>query len=195
MIELKNISRTFAGKYRVLDNISMKIDEGEAIAILGPSGSGKTTLLDIIGTLLTPSEGSYIFNGTNIALMSEKKISEIRNTNFGFIFQSFNIIRTWSVYKNMELPFKYNPIKVSDKKTRIINALTGVSMEDKFNQKSRVLSTGEQQRVAIARALVLEPKIILADEPTGNLDSENGKIVINLLFDIWKKGKTIIVIT
>lgn len=198
MIFLENVSKVFgvkSNKVYALNNISLKIGQGEALAILGPSGSGKTTLLEIIGTLLNVSTGNYFFKNKNIVLFKDKELARLRNQSFGFVFQTFNLIPKLTAFQNVALPFVYSSVKKNERKEKINNALELVGMTHKTSSLVNLLSGGEQQRIAIARAIVMKPSIILADEPTGNLDSENGEKIIHLLLDLWKKGHTIIIIT
>lgn len=198
MISLNGIYKIYASDHsetKALNGLSLEIKKNEAIAILGPSGSGKTTLLDILGTLSLPTSGTYTLFDKSIYSLPEKEIAGLRNLHFGFVFQTFNLLSDKSVYHNVELPLTYSSVSKKDYDQRILEALKETRMEHKKNALSGYLSGGEQQRVAIARALVLNPEIILADEPTGNLDSENGLHILSLLLGLWKKGKTLIMIT
>ncbi|MCK5708354.1 MAG: ABC transporter ATP-binding protein [Candidatus Aureabacteria bacterium] len=198
MITLKNIHKTFGKKpYEVhaIRGADLNIEKGEAVAIFGPSGSGKTTLLEIIGVLSKITIGEYFIGNENVSLMKDSKKAYLRNSRFGFVFQTFNLIPDMTVYHNVEVPLQYSKDIKGKKKDLIKAAIESVSLSHKCWQVANKLSGGEKQRASIARAIVLEPDIILADEPTGNLDSENGKIVIDLLMDFWKRGKTLILIT
>ena len=198
MISLHQIFKIYTSDHsetKALNGLSLEIKKNEAIAILGPSGSGKTTLLDILGTLSLPTSGSYTLFQQSIYSLPEKEIARLRNLHFGFVFQTFNLLPDRSVYENVELPLTYSSTPKQDYPQRIMEALREVRMEHKKDALAGYLSGGEQQRAAIARALVLDPEIILADEPTGNLDSENGDHILKLLLGFWNKGKTLIMIT
>ncbi|MGL5749119.1 MAG: ABC transporter ATP-binding protein [Paraclostridium sp.] len=199
LIELKNIQKYYPvgkDKLHVLKSINIDIKKGEFIMIMGKSGSGKTTLLNILGFLDNFSEGNYVFKGTDVTDLSEKERSKFRNTNIGFVFQQFNLIPTLSIYKNVELPMIYNnKYSKEEKETRIKKNLEMVGLLDKINQKPLELSGGQQQRITIARALVNEPDIIFADEPTGALDTDTSRDIMELLKDLNNKGKTVIMVT
>ena len=198
MISLEQIFKIYTTEHsetKALNGLSLHIKKNDAIAILGPSGSGKTTLLDILGTLSLPTKGSYTLFDKSVYSLQEKEIARLRNLHFGFVFQTFNLLPDKSVYHNVELPLTYSAVPKSDYEQKIIEALKETRMEHKRYALAGYLSGGEQQRVAIARALVLNPEVILADEPTGNLDSENGEHVLKLLLGLWNKGKTLIMIT
>ena len=198
MIRLDGISKTYGRSetaVRALEDISLDICQGEAIAVLGRSGSGKTTLLDIIGTLTRPTWGKYFLRDLEIPLFSDAKTAQLRGRAFGFVFQSFNLLPDRSVYQNIALAFKYRKNRGTDINHRVENALEHVRLDHKRDANIRNLSGGEQQRVAIARAIVTKPDIILADEPTGNLDTATGSAIISLLFRLWENGKTLIVVT
>jgi len=194
MIKVENVSKSF-GSLKVLKNINLEIKAGEFVAIMGKSGSGKSTLLNIIGALDTADEGNIIVDGKNLNAFSGKQAACFRNSAFGYIFQSFHIEPTYSVFKNIEIPLLIAKKNKNERISRINEVLNKVSLGDKINIKSAVLSGGEKQRVAIARALSNNPKIILADEPTGNLDTENGKLVMGLLKTLAKDSITIILVT
>lgn len=199
IISLKDIEKDYImgdGFYRALKGISFDVHEGDFISIMGPSGSGKSTLMNIIGTLDTATEGEYIFNDLNITKYTEDELAQVRNEKIGFVFQSFNLIPRVDVYHNVERPMLYNSkISRSERRERIISALKTVSLEDKVSNMSNQLSGGQIQRVAIARALVMNPEIILADEPTGNLDSATSHEVMRFFQELNRQGKTIILIT
>jgi len=180
-----------------IDDISFSVEKGELISITGTSGSGKSTLLHVLGLLDNPSGGSYILNGKNVEKLSGRDSAYERNQNIGFVFQSFNLLRRASVYRNVELPLLYSTkIKKSDRKNQIEHVLEQVGLADRSRNKSNELSGGQQQRVAIARALVTNPEFILADEPTGNLDTKRGKEIIDILVRLNKeRGTTIIIVT
>lgn len=195
MIELKNISRVYTDgeETTALKNINLKIDDGEFVAIVGPSGCGKSTLLNVLGLLDAPDSGEYTLNGKKVNETSNKARAGLRNQHFGFVFQSFNLLPRTSAYDNVMLPLNYRG--GDSKKTRVLKMLEEVGLSDKISRTPNQLSGGQQQRVAIARALVGEPEVILADEPTGNLDTKTGIEIINLLKDINKKGKTVLFVT
>jgi putative ABC transport system ATP-binding protein len=198
LIELKNISKYYGeGERQVtaLENISIQINKGEFVAIAGPSGSGKSTLMNMIGCIDTQSNGEYYLDGTNITDMSDDELSEIRNKKIGFIFQGFNLISNLTAAENVELPLIYRGISKPLRKELSKKALEKVSLSHRLTHRPSQMSGGQQQRVAIARAIAAEPPIILADEPTGNLDSRSGKEVMRILYDLNSQGKTIILIT
>lgn len=182
--------------YQALKGISFDVHEGDFISIMGHSGSGKSTLMNIIGTLDSATEGKYIFNDLNITNYTEDELAKVRNEKIGFVFQSFNLIPRVSVYSNVERPMIYSKkIPRSQRRERILSALRTVHLEDKIDNLSNQLSGGQIQRVAIARALVMNPEIILADEPTGNLDSATSHDVMRFFQTLNEKGKTIVLIT
>lgn len=178
-----------------LDNMSLHIKEHEFVAIMGPSGCGKSTLLNILGLLDEPSSGSYLFNNIETTRLNENKGCDLRKENIGFVFQNFYLINELTAFENVELPLEYSGIKASERKRRVENALKSVQLSHRRNHFPSQLSGGQQQRVAIARAIVNEPKLILADEPTGNLDSKNGVEVMDLLTTLNDAGTTIIMVT
>ncbi|MFY8161850.1 MAG: ABC transporter ATP-binding protein [Candidatus Kapaibacteriota bacterium] len=178
-----------------LKSVSLKIFKNDYVAIMGPSGSGKSTLMNILGCLDTPTTGDYDFNNNNVSIMDDDELSEIRNKEIGFVFQTFNLLARSSALKNVELPLIYAGIKSSLREDLAIQALTNVGLADRMTHKPNELSGGQRQRVAIARALVNNPSIILADEPTGNLDSKTGYEIMKLFSDLWQKGNTIILVT
>jgi len=199
MIECQNITKIYKNgeiETHALKNISFKINDGEFVAIIGPSGSGKSTLMHILGCLDTPTSGEYIFEGKNISKLSDDELAEFRKNKIGFIFQMFNLLPRATVLRNVMLPLIYAGISPQKREERAKNALMASAFPKEFwHHFSNQLSGGMQQRVAIARALVNNPKIILADEPTGNLDSKTGDIVINTLIDLNKKGHTLVIVT
>lgn len=199
IVELKNINKFYkVGKEKahILKSINLNIKKGEFVMIMGKSGSGKTTLLNILGFLDKFDEGEYIFNNQDVTRLNESERSNFRNLNIGFIFQQFNLINTLNIYQNVELPMIYNnKYSKQEKKDQIENNLSIVGLLDKIKQKPVQLSGGQQQRVAIARALVNDPEIIFADEPTGSLDSDTGIEIMELLKELNKQGKTIIMVT
>ena len=193
--DLEKIYRTEEVETTALNKMQLEVKEKEFVAIMGPSGCGKSTLLNIIGMLDEPNTGTYIFNGIDVSKYNENKRSNLRKANIGFVFQSFNLIDELSVYENVELPLLYNNVKSSDRKLLIEQALESVQMMHRRNHFPSQLSGGQQQRVAVARAVVNSPKLILADEPTGNLDSTNGREVMQLLCSLNDKGTTIVMVT
>jgi len=193
--ELTKIFRTEEVETTALNKVTLNVKEGEYVAVMGPSGCGKSTLLNILGLLDNPSEGSYIFNGTEVANLKERDRTIFRKGNIGFVFQSFNLIDELNVYENVELPLIYLKMKSGERKKRVEDVLERMKIGHRAKHFPQQLSGGQQQRVAIARAVVANPKLILADEPTGNLDSKNGIEVINLLTELNKEGTTIIMVT
>jgi len=198
MLKLKNISKTYHGKYMdvpVLKNISLNVKQGDFMMIIGKSGCGKSTLLNILGCMDFANEGTYEFMQKDIDELSDKQLAFFRNQNIGFVFQSFNLINEISVCENIELPMGLAGIKAKERKKRATELLRLVGLEEKEKSMPLELSGGQQQRIAIARALANEPSVLLCDEPTGNLDEENGKMIMKLLEDLNKKGVTIIMVT
>jgi putative ABC transport system ATP-binding protein len=193
--DLTKIFRTEEVETTALNKVTLNVKEGEYVAVMGPSGCGKSTLLNILGLLDNPSSGSYIFNGTEVANLKERDRTIFRKGNIGFVFQSFNLIDELNVYENVELPLIYLKMKTSDRKKQVEDVLERMKIGHRAKHFPQQLSGGQQQRVAIARAVVANPKLILADEPTGNLDSKNGIEVINLLTELNKEGTTIIMVT
>ena len=198
MIKLNNIEKYYNNKIIktfVLRNINLEIEEGEFVSIMGPSGAGKTTLLNIIGMLDTPSEGEYFFFDEPVHKMNEKKLSELHKTYIGFVFQQYHLIDELTVYENLETPLLYQKVKSNDRKGRVAETLDRFNMVAKKDLFPNQLSGGQQQLVAIARAIIAQPKLILADEPTGNLHSEQGKEIMDLLKKLNQEGTTIIQVT
>jgi putative ABC transport system ATP-binding protein len=193
--DLTKIFRTEEVETTALNKVTLNVKEGEYVAVMGPSGCGKSTLLNILGLLDNPSSGSYIFNGTEVANLKERDRTIFRKGNIGFVFQSFNLIDELNVYENVELPLIYLKMKSADRKKSVEDVLERMKISHRAKHFPQQLSGGQQQRVAIARAVVANPKLILADEPTGNLDSKNGIEVINLLTELNKEGTTIIMVT
>jgi putative ABC transport system ATP-binding protein len=193
--DLTKIFRTEEVETTALNKVTLNVKEGEYVAVMGPSGCGKSTLLNILGLLDNPSSGSYIFNGTEVANLKERDRTIFRKGNIGFVFQSFNLIDELNVYENVELPLIYLKMKTGERKKRVEDVLERMKISHRAKHFPQQLSGGQQQRVAIARAVVANPKLILADEPTGNLDSKNGIEVINLLTELNKEGTTIIMVT
>ncbi len=198
MIKIENISKVFRTsevETVALNHVNLEINEGEFVAIMGPSGCGKSTLLNILGLLDNPTEGSYHLLGSEVATLKEKERTKVRKGKLGFVFQSFNLIDELNVYENVELPLTYLGIKASDRKKMVEAMLKRMNIGHRAKHFPQQLSGGQQQRVAIARALISNPKLILADEPTGNLDSKNGAEVMDLLTELNKEGTTIIMVT
>jgi putative ABC transport system ATP-binding protein len=193
--DLTKIFRTEEVETTALNKVTLNVKEGEYVAVMGPSGCGKSTLLNILGLLDNPTSGSYIFNGTEVANLKERDRTIFRKGNIGFVFQSFNLIDELNVYENVELPLIYLKMKSGDRKKSVEDVLERMKISHRAKHFPQQLSGGQQQRVAIARAVVANPKLILADEPTGNLDSKNGIEVINLLTELNKEGTTIIMVT
>jgi putative ABC transport system ATP-binding protein len=192
---LEKIYRTEEVETVALNNISFEIKEGEFVAIMGPSGCGKSTLLNIIGLLDDLDAGSFMFNNTEVAKFKERQRAEMRKHNIGFVFQSFNLIDELTVFENVELPLIYTGVGAAERKKIVDEVLDKIQIAHRRNHYPQQLSGGQQQRVAVARAVVNKPKLILADEPTGNLDSRNGNDVMQLLTDLNEQGTTIIMVT
>lgn len=198
MIRIENLSKVFRTEEvetTALNHVSLHVKQGEFVAIMGPSGCGKSTLLNIIGLLDNPSEGEYYFNGEEVGHLKEKQRTQVRKGNIGFVFQSFNLIDELNVYENVELPLIYLKKKAGEKKELVNKMLDRMNISHRSKHFPQQLSGGQQQRVAIARAVVAVPKLILADEPTGNLDSKNGVEVMNLLTELNQEGTTIVMVT
>lgn len=193
--DLCKVFRTEEIETTALNNVSFEIKGGEFVAIMGPSGCGKSTLLNILGLLDNPSSGSYELLGQEVANLKEKDRTKFRKGNIGFVFQSFNLIDELNVYENVELPLRYLNISASERKERVTAMLKRMNISHRAQHFPQQLSGGQQQRVAIARAVVSNPKLILADEPTGNLDSKNGKEVMELLQELNNEGTTIVMVT
>ncbi len=198
MIKLQNIEKFYNNKFiktYVLRNINLNIEEGEFVSVMGPSGSGKTTLLNIIGMLDTPSDGEYYFYDESVHKMSERKLSELHKMHIGFVFQQYHLIDELTVYENLETPLLYQKVKSNERKGRVAETLDRFKMVAKKDLFPNQLSGGQQQLVAVARAIIAEPKLILADEPTGNLHSDQGKEIMELLKKLNNDGTTIIQVT
>jgi putative ABC transport system ATP-binding protein len=193
--DLQKFYRTEEVETIALNKLTIDIKEGEFVAIMGPSGCGKSTLLNILGLLDDPDGGSYLFNGIEVADFNERKRADLRKHNIGFVFQSFNLIDELTVYENVELPLIYTGVPSSERVGRVEAVLEKMQIMHRRNHYPQQLSGGQQQRVAVARAVVNNPKLILADEPTGNLDSSNGNEVMELLTDLNEQGTTIIMVT
>lgn len=198
MIKVTNLSKVFRTEEietTALNEVSFEINEGEFVAIMGPSGCGKSTLLNILGLLDNPTEGSYELLGQEVANLKERERTKFRKGNLGFVFQSFNLIDELNVFENVELPLKYLNIGAAERKQRVTEILKRMNISHRSHHFPQQLSGGQQQRVAIARAVVSNPKLVLADEPTGNLDSKNGKEVMDLLTELNSEGTTIVMVT
>ena len=198
MIQISNLKKVFhySDVYTVaLGGINLEIDEGEFVAIMGPSGCGKTTLLNILGLLDNPSEGNYLLDGVEVSRLKESQRTALRKGKVGFIFQSFNLIDELNVEQNVELPLKYMGVKAEERKARVTETLRRLNIAHRAKHYPNELSGGQQQRVAIARAVICNPRLILADEPTGNLDTRNGKEVMDLLAELNDDGTTIVMVT
>ncbi|WP_227766093.1 ABC transporter ATP-binding protein [Zhaonella formicivorans] len=193
--ELTKVYKMGGMAVEVLRGIDLTVDQGEFVAIIGPSGSGKSTLMNILGCLDVPSSGKYWLNGKEISLLTDNQLAEVRNKHIGFVFQSFNLLPRLSALENVERPLVYRGIGRKERRKRAMEALARVGLKDRMFHRPTQLSGGQQQRVAIARALVGEPALILADEPTGNLDSVSGRDVMKLLTELHAQGRTIVLIT
>ena len=198
IIKIENIIKNYyvgTVVVKALRSISLNIEENEYVAIMGPSGSGKSTLMNLLGCLDTPTEGSYVLNGKDVSKMEDNELAEIRNSEIGFIFQTFNLLPRYNALENVTLPLIYAGKSKSDRIERAKEVLANVGLADRMDHKPNELSGGQRQRVAVARALVNKPSIILADEPTGNLDSKTSRDIMNLLDDIHELGNTVILVT
>jgi len=198
MIQLQNIKKVFRTEEIdtwALREVSLEVKDGEFVAIMGPSGCGKTTLLNIMGLLDKPTEGTYMLNGKEVSQLSERERTNIRKGTLGFVFQSFNLIDDLSVYENVELPLLYMGVPAKERRKRVTDILDRMAMSHRRGHYPCQLSGGQQQRIAVARAVVTNPKIILADEPTGNLDSKNSREVMDLLCQLHEQGTTIVMVT
>ena len=198
MIQVENIVKSFSTEEVVtiaLNGVSMEVQEGEFVAIMGPSGCGKSTLLNILGLLDNPNEGTYLLDGVEVARMKEADRTKLRRGRIGFVFQSFNLIDELTVEENIDLQLKYLNLSKAERKARVLEILRQVNMSHRAKHYPQQLSGGQQQRVAIARAVVGKPRIILADEPTGNLDSKHGKEIMELLAQLNAEGTTIVMVT
>src|SRR3954470_8228281 len=198
LIELRSVSKIYhlgGEEIRALDNVDLDIEAGEFISIIGPSGSGKSTLMHILGCLDSPSKGSIRLDGTEISAASMRELARIRNRKIGFVFQFFNLLPKLSVLQNVELPMIYSGLSARERRERAMDALKMVGLENRSKHRPMQISGGQQQRVAIARALVNNPKIVFADEPTGNLDSQTGEHILELFRKLSSEGRTIVLVT
>jgi len=198
MIEFKDVIKSFASgaiKTEVLKGVSFKVDKGEFVSIMAPSGTGKTTLLNILGCLMKATSGSYLFEERDIETLNDDQLSEIRNKKIGFVFQTFNLLEKTSALDNVLLPLVYSDIYPADASQKAVRLLEAVGLKERIHYKPNELSGGQQQRVAIARALINDPAVILADEPTGNLDSASAKEIMEIFKSLHGQGRTIVVVT
>ena len=199
LVELRNVYKIYAegleSEVRALDGVSLTIERGEFVAVVGQSGSGKSTMMNVLGCLDVPTRGDYYLNGTDVRDLTDKQLSRIRNKEIGFIFQQYNLIQSLSVLENVELPLIYQGIDPVDRREMAMEALGRVGLAERFRHKPTQMSGGQQQRVAIARAIATKPPIIMADEPTGALDSRTGLEVLDFLRQLNREGSTIILIT
>lgn len=198
MIDIREMTKSYSmGEQRVdaLRGVSLSIKKNEYVAIMGPSGSGKSTLMNMIGCLDTPTSGSYFLNGSNVSSLSDDELATVRNKEIGFVFQTFNLLPRSSCLANVELPLIYGGLPASERRERAIKMLESVNLGDRMHHKPNELSGGQRQRVAVARALINRPSIILADEPTGNLDSKTGVEIMKLFETLYQDGNTIILVT
>jgi len=198
MLSMRNLSRVYRAdtvETTALDGIFLDVADGEFVAVMGPSGCGKSTLLNVIGMLDSPTDGSYVFNGTEVAGLSEAKLADFRKRNIGFIFQSFNLVDELSVRENIELALLYHAVPAAERRAKVDAVMDKVGIAHRAKHRPSQLSGGQQQRVAVARALVASPNLILADEPTGNLDTAHGEEVMKMLQALNAEGSTIVMVT
>ena len=197
-MEIKDMYKIYnpgENEVRALDGINLSIEDGEFVAIVGHSGSGKSTFMNMLGCLDVPTSGEYYLDGVNVATLGDDELSDIRNKKIGFIFQGFNLIPSLNAVENVELPLIYRGMGKEERKRLAVEALTRVGLEKRLTHRPMQMSGGQQQRVAIARAIAARPPMILADEPTGNLDTKSGVDVMNILRELWREGRTIVLIT
>lgn len=198
LIEIKDMYKIYnpgENEVRALDGVNLTIEDGEFVAIVGHSGSGKSTFMNMLGCLDVPTSGEYYLDGVNVATLGDDELSDIRNKKIGFIFQGFNLIPSLNAIENVELPLIYRGIGKEERHKLAVDALIRVGLEKRLTHRPMQMSGGQQQRVAIARAIAARPPMVLADEPTGNLDTKSGADVMNILRELWKEGRTIILIT
>ena len=198
LIDIRDITKVYEmgeEKVHALSGVTVGVERGEYVAIMGPSGSGKSTLMNLIGCLDTPSSGSYVLNGKEVARMSDDELAAIRNQEIGFVFQTFNLLPRTSALQQVELPLVYGGASRKDRRERAIKALKAVGLSDRMNHTPNEMSGGQRQRVAVARALINDPSILLADEPTGNLDSQTGAEIMALFAELNARGNTIVLVT
>ncbi len=198
LIDIRDITKVYEmgeEKVHALSGVSLGVERGEYVAIMGPSGSGKSTLMNLIGCLDTPSSGSYVLNGKEVARMTDDELAAIRNQEIGFVFQTFNLLPRTSAIQQVELPLVYAGLPRKERRERAIKALKAVGLGDRMNHTPNEMSGGQRQRVAVARALINDPSILLADEPTGNLDSQTGAEIMALFDELNARGNTIVVVT
>jgi putative ABC transport system ATP-binding protein len=198
LIDIRDITKVYEmgeEKVHALSGVTVGVERGEYVAIMGPSGSGKSTLMNLIGCLDTPSSGSYVLNGKEVARMTDDELAAIRNQEIGFVFQTFNLLPRTSALQQVELPLVYGGASRKDRRERAIKALKAVGLSDRMNHTPNEMSGGQRQRVAVARALINDPSILLADEPTGNLDSQTGAEIMALFAELNARGNTIVLVT
>jgi putative ABC transport system ATP-binding protein len=198
LIDIRDITKVYdmgEERVRALDGVSLGIERGEYVAIMGPSGSGKSTLMNLVGCLDTPTSGSYVLNGREVAQMTDDELAQIRNQEIGFVFQTFNLLPRTTALQQVELPLVYTGVPRKDRHERAVRALQAVGLGDRMGHQPNEMSGGQRQRVAVARALINNPSILLADEPTGNLDSQTGTEIMALFDELNRRGNTIILVT